>query len=51
MGPFKGLKQLRQVVEDCFRNIHPIYNIKRMMIKRELAKVPAVNAVRLAMKI
>jgi ribosomal RNA assembly protein len=42
MGPFKGLKQVRRIVEDCIKNKHPIYHIKQLMIKRELAKDPAL---------
>ncbi|KAL0417430.1 UNVERIFIED_CONTAM: KRR1 small subunit processome component [Sesamum radiatum] len=43
MGSFKGLKQVRKVVEDCILNkMHPVYNIKILMMKRELAKDPTL---------
>ncbi|XP_018456901.2 KRR1 small subunit processome component homolog [Raphanus sativus] len=43
MGSFKGLKQVRRVVEECLRNeIHPVYQIKNLMMKRELAKDPSL---------
>ncbi|XP_073303419.1 KRR1 small subunit processome component [Primulina huaijiensis] len=43
MGSFKGLKQVRKVVEECILNkMHPVYNIKILMMKRELAKDPSL---------
>merc|ERR1719188_2810001 len=43
MGTIKGIKQVRRIIEDCFKNIHPIYHVKELMIRRELEKDPELK--------
>ncbi|WRX32705.1 Krr1 [Theobroma cacao] len=44
MGAFKGLKQVRRIVEDCIENkMHPVYHIKILMMKKELEKDPTLK--------
>ncbi|KAJ0458628.1 putative K domain, type 1 superfamily, krr1, KH1 domain-containing protein [Helianthus annuus] len=41
MGSYKGLKQVRRIVEECMLNkMHPLYNIKVLMMRRDLASNP-----------
>ncbi|KAI1286241.1 KRR1 small subunit processome component -like protein [Halotydeus destructor] len=43
IGPYKGLAAVRKMVEDCLvKNIHPVFNIKRLLIQKELSKDPTL---------
>ncbi|KAM0675080.1 ribosomal RNA assembly protein krr1 [Gurleya vavrai] len=38
IGEYKRVKEAIQIVEGCFNNLHPVYLIKKLMVKRELEK-------------
>jgi len=38
IGHYKKMKLVRRIIEDTMRNIHPVYHVKQLMIKRELEK-------------
>jgi ribosomal RNA assembly protein len=40
IGSPHGLATVQQVANDCMQNIHPVYHIKTLMVKRELQKNP-----------
>ncbi|XP_077276061.1 KRR1 small subunit processome component homolog dbe [Temnothorax americanus] len=40
LGPYRGVQQVRKLVVDTMKNIHPVYSLKTLMLKRELAKNP-----------
>merc|ERR1739838_21081 len=43
MGPFRGVDEVQEIVRDCMANIHPVYKVKELMIKRELQKNPKLK--------
>jgi len=43
LGPYKGVQEVRKVVEDTMKNIHPVYSLKTLMLKRELVKNPKLK--------
>merc|ERR1712141_54258 len=43
MGPFRGVDEAQEIIRDCMSNVHPIYSIKTLLIKRELQKNPVLK--------
>ncbi|KAK3870499.1 hypothetical protein Pcinc_024290 [Petrolisthes cinctipes] len=44
IGPHKGVQQVVQVVKETMKNVHPVYLLKTLMIKRELMKDPNLKS-------
>lgn len=38
IGDFKAIRKVRQIVLDCMDNKHPVYNLKKLLVQRELEK-------------
>lgn len=43
IGHYRKIKVASRVVEDVMKNVHPVYIIKELMIKKELAKDPKLK--------
>lgn len=38
IGNYKGLNEAKSIVVNCFENIHPVFEIKKLMVKKNLEK-------------
>eukprot|EP01084_Bolivina_argentea_P287129 492651_1 len=45
IGNYKGIQTVRKIVMDCMNNIHPIYQLKRLMVEQELSTNHKLNNV------
>lgn len=43
IGPARGVRDVRNIVIKTMKNVHPIFEIKTLMIKNELAKNPLLK--------
>lgn len=42
VGPISSLNRAQKVVKETMENIHPVYNIKKLMVMQELEKDPSM---------
>ncbi|XP_076069906.1 KRR1 small subunit processome component homolog dbe isoform X1 [Oratosquilla oratoria] len=43
IGPYKGVNEVIRVVEQTMENIHPVYLLKTLMIKKQLSQDPKMK--------
>jgi ribosomal RNA assembly protein len=45
MGPYKGLKEIRRIIIDCMKNVHPIYHIKVSLTGQQCRKESILGSI------
>mmetsp|Transcript_36002 Transcript_36002/g.85220 ORF Transcript_36002/g.85220 Transcript_36002/m.85220 type:complete len:275 (-) Transcript_36002:415-1239(-) len=43
MGSNKGIKEIRKIIIDCMKSVHPIFHIKNLIVKEKLFKDPLMR--------
>ena len=43
MGSNKGIKEIRKIIIDCMKSVHPVFHIKNLIVKEKLFKDPLMG--------
>merc|ERR1712129_342709 len=43
VGQVKGVRLVRRIVMECMHNVHPLYQLKRLMVEQELSANPQLS--------